>query len=133
MGVLSHSAATLDCFVVNFALYCCYIWFQDWGVTPNGSLSYRFDVMSEIGRPGQNLSQVVRKGGNNQPAAPALFPSARYSNCSCSTLRCFLQLISSFRSVCCRLLEKLSVKCPNRNICDKILPRGDLEDHLSQR
>lgn len=32
-----------------------------------------------------------------------------------------------------KLLEKLSVQCPNTNVCDKILQRGDLEDHLNQR
>lgn len=32
-----------------------------------------------------------------------------------------------------KLLEKLPVRCPNGNFCDKTLQRGDLEDHLSQR
>ncbi|XP_069692826.1 ligand of Numb protein X 2-like isoform X4 [Periplaneta americana] len=32
-----------------------------------------------------------------------------------------------------KLLEKLSVRCPNRNGCDKILQRGDLQDHLNLR
>ncbi|XP_049804845.1 ligand of Numb protein X 2-like [Schistocerca nitens] len=32
-----------------------------------------------------------------------------------------------------KLLEKLSVKCPNTDVCDKVLSRGDLQDHLKKR